>query len=194
MVYFASGDWPKTKSTGSNNKSQHQKKAASSTTTPRGGPTPPPRRAQPLLLLSRSNPPTEGGGVEKKAAIFRNRITARWELGKEGSVRKRALRNFPVLGVPQRWPISDVSILRPLIGRISVSSIGYMYRGKHRKSVGFLLINTGASRSHQGCGLASTSAAALASSSRRRLFFRETLGKLPPFEVCWSYDSSLRHT
>jgi len=42
-----------------------------------------------------------------------------------GFVRERTLRNFPVLGVPQRWPISDAGDYFRLIGRLSVISIGH---------------------------------------------------------------------
>jgi len=62
-----------------------------------------------------------------------------------GSVRERALRNFPVLGVPQRWPISDVGVYYLLIGRLSVISIGHtqaQYSRQPRVS-GFLVYVSG---------------------------------------------------
>jgi len=59
-----------------------------------------------------------------------------------------------------------------------------MYRGNTENPAGFLQ-NTGTAHSYLGRG---GPAAALALSSRRRLFFRGNMGKLPPFEAYWKLD------
>jgi len=56
----------------------------------------------------------------------------------QGSVREQATRNFPVLGVPQHWPISDVGDYSRLIGQLSVISIGHT-RELFPTATGFLV-------------------------------------------------------